>query len=193
MIPFTEQLRYEYPLTPDSVIIDVGGYEGNWSRLMVEKYGCKAHIFEPVDAFYKGIIARLANHPQRDRMTVHHFGVGENTRDEVFRIKGDMTGILADGPEETVKLIGIVDLLQNSLFAGKQIGVLKLNCEGMEYEILSALLDHGLDTRFDHIQVQFHNHVPHAEERRDFLKNRMLMNHRITWDEPWVWTGFQLK
>ena len=32
MIPvFTEGMRHEYPLTPDSVVIDCGGFEGNFA------------------------------------------------------------------------------------------------------------------------------------------------------------------
>lgn len=193
MIPFSEALRYEFDLKPDDIVWDVGGYEGNWGRIIAEKYGCKVHIFEPIDAFYCGIMNNLLHHPQRANITVHHFGVAGTTREDTFHVKGDSSGIVADGPAENVMLLGVVDLLNNSLFADKQIAVLKLNCEGSEYEILEALLDAGLDHRFTNIQVQPHNVVPRAEERWAFIKNRLMLNHRMTFDEPWCWTGFTLK
>ena len=41
-------LRINYDLTEDSVIMDLGGYRGDWTNLMINKYNCTSHIFEPV-------------------------------------------------------------------------------------------------------------------------------------------------
>ena len=42
-----EPMRYNYRLNESSFVIDLGGYSGNWSRNIVEKYNCNIHIFEP--------------------------------------------------------------------------------------------------------------------------------------------------
>lgn len=192
MTPFTESLRYEIPtLNADSIVIDAGGYEGNWGRIICEKYGSRVHIFEPVDGFYANIMGTLAAHPKRDRMTVHHFGLAGTTRQEEFGIHGDMSGIVADGPKEKVSLLGIGDLLSNSLFEGKQLGAVKLNVEGAEFEILEAMLELGLMSRVEVLHVQFHDVVPRAAQRMEHIKNSMLITHRMIWDAPWCWIGWE--
>ena len=53
MIPAAEALRYDYPdLHKDSVVVDAGAYQGNWSKVIHEKYGCIVLAFEPVKAFF---------------------------------------------------------------------------------------------------------------------------------------------
>ena len=43
-----KQLRYDYDLSPDSVVIDVGGYEGDFVSEIYARYRCKIYVFEPV-------------------------------------------------------------------------------------------------------------------------------------------------
>lgn len=194
MKDFTESDRYDVRgLTPESTVLDIGAYEGNWSRLIVEKYGCSAHLFEPIKSFHGGIVDRLKEHPQASQFSIHNFGVGSNTRTERMGVKGDMSGVVADGPIEEVHIIGITDLLTNSLLADKFIGCAKLNCEGGEYEILESLLDTGMISRIDTLHVQFHDVIPRAAERMAAIKNRMLITHRLIWDAPWCWTGWESK
>lgn len=192
MRAFTENLRYEYPLTKDSIVIDAGGYEGNFARLIGERYGCRVFVYEPIKEFFDAIKKRLAANPN---ITVLNCAIGATERKETFGVKGDMTGIActSNNREEEVQIVAIDQVL--GLLAGtdKQVDLLKLNIEGMEYEVLEALLERGLTHRFTNIQVQFHGHIPQAERRRDYIKNLMLMNHKITWDAEWVWTNFELR
>ena len=46
------ELRLNYNLNEDSVVVDLGGFKGDWSALISEKYSCNIHIFEPVREFY---------------------------------------------------------------------------------------------------------------------------------------------
>jgi FkbM family methyltransferase len=191
---FTEDLRYQYPLTPDSIVIDCGGYEGNFAKIIAEKYGCRVHVYEPILEHAANILQRFENTPLANLIKVLHAGVGGTERKETFGVKGDQTGIACSGNRsEEVQIVAIDQVL--GLFAGmdRQVDLLKLNIEGMEYEVLEALLDQGLTHRFNNIQVQFHNHIPRAEQRRDYIKNLMMMNHQITWDADWIWTNFELK
>src|SRR6266571_4135800 len=46
-----EEARYAYPLTPESVVFDIGGYRGEWSAEIVRRYDPHIYIFEPVPRF----------------------------------------------------------------------------------------------------------------------------------------------
>jgi hypothetical protein len=54
-----EELRYAYPLTDDSLVIDLGGYKGQWASDIYARYNCRVFIFEPVKVFHEKIKNRF--------------------------------------------------------------------------------------------------------------------------------------
>src|SRR5262245_42140527 len=44
-------LRMTYDLSPDSVVLDLGGYHGAWAVEIMARYCCHIHIFEPCPQF----------------------------------------------------------------------------------------------------------------------------------------------
>ena len=47
-------LSDKYPvtgLTEDSVVIDVGAFQGKWCREIIKRYNCKCYLFEPTKKF----------------------------------------------------------------------------------------------------------------------------------------------
>ena len=90
MKSFSEQLRYEYPLTDNSVVIDAGGYEGNWFKQIYERYQCHIHVFEPVYDYWLqcSIVAhRVANKlPEDNKIKVFRAGIGGDTSQDIFGV-----------------------------------------------------------------------------------------------------------
>src|ERR1044072_3653235 len=151
MKEFTEELRYEYDLKPDSWVIDIGAHTGTFSREIGRRYNCNILGFEPIYDFWK---EAMATRPEK--ASIIHCGIGDSFRNQCFYIKGDMTGAYADGPYEIVSIIPFDSL------NFKNIDLLKINCEGGEYEILETMLKFGMQEKFKNIQVQFHDVVPNA-------------------------------
>ena len=40
--------RLNYPLDSNSLILDIGGYQGNWAEQIHNKYNATIHVFEPI-------------------------------------------------------------------------------------------------------------------------------------------------
>jgi hypothetical protein len=53
------RFRYDYPLTKNSFVIDLGGYEGQWTSEIHSKYGCRVVVFEPVRKFAQALSERF--------------------------------------------------------------------------------------------------------------------------------------
>ena len=71
-----QTLRLDYDLNQNSLVLDVGGYEGQWSSDIYSRYRCKIIIFEPVAEFASAIKKRFnAN----DDITVCPFGLADKT------------------------------------------------------------------------------------------------------------------
>jgi FkbM family methyltransferase len=180
MKPFTEEMRYEYPLKPDDLVIDVGGYEGKFSNEIRRRYGCRVLCFEPV---FKEEIAKNLD----SGVALIASALGREMGYAVFYVKGDMTGEWADGRDVPVNVIGVKKVFT------EPVALLKLNCEGGEFGILEALLDEDLVWLIDNIQVQFHSIFPDSEQRWQKIRERLLETHELTYDAPWCWENYKRK
>jgi len=183
MTPFTESIRYEYDLTPDSVVLDCGGYMGDFADAIWQKYDCEVRVFEPVKQFYEICRDRFKDIP---KIRVHNYGLGGSTRKSFFRIKGNMTGSFADdGPTEVIDLVEGSRILPGDL--------MKLNIEGGEFEVLDNLLETREITKYKNLQIQFHQVIPDCEKRRDAIRERLAETHEEQWCFPWCWESWRIK
>lgn len=185
--PFTEQLRYEYNLTPDSCVMDVGGYEGNWAFEINRKYGCHVWIFEPATRFYDKLVERFKGNP---KIVVMNAAIGAEHRIDLIRVNGDSTGLFQEeGDEEHV----IVMSISGALSLCPHWSVVKLNCEGGEFEIMESVLGLNLARLADNWQMQFHNIVPNAVMRYSDIRDGLERTHQLTYDAPWCWCNYDIK
>src|ERR671925_1294606 len=69
-------LRLEYDLNPDSLVLDVGGYEGQWASDIFGRYACHIHIFEPVPIYAEEIKKRFR---MNSKIIVHELGMYSTT------------------------------------------------------------------------------------------------------------------
>lgn len=184
MKEFTEAGRIsDYELTPDDTVIDCGGFEGNWALHMSERHNCHVLVFEPVPEFYRGLVAKLAPWP---KVRTFNIGLGAETRTDKFRIKGDMTGIMSVGTIEVPVIIRDVAAVFDELnqITPKEVAVMKINCEGSEYQIFERMIQEHLLPRVRNFQVQWHSVVPDYSARRHLIEAFLSSTHEETWPSP---------
>ncbi len=189
MKPFHEDDRYDYPLTPDSVVLDLGCYEGTFAAKIHEKYGCQVFAFEPVTPFFERCRDRFNGH--HPKVIVLNLAVGGKEGEVEGRIKGDMSGLYADqGEPWKAKMVTMRQALQ---FVGPRVvALLKINIEGGEFDLLEDMVRDDLMKNFDNIQVQWHAVVPNAIERYKDLQGELSKTHHLTFDAGWIWQNWRL-
>lgn len=194
MIGFSESLRYEYPLTQDSIVIDAGGYEGNWFRVIYERYGCHIHVFEPVYDYWLQcclVAHRIAGKlPEENKIKVFRLGLGGSFKTESFGVSGDSAGKFC--PCETKQDVSIVDASEIVRAAG-DVDLLKLNIEGYEYDVIKDLVKSGQILRVKNIQVQCHFNFPEARKAYNEMRESLLKTHEPQWDSEPVWQNWLRK
>lgn len=180
--PFSsEDQRYQYSLSSESVVVDFGGYNGDWAARMVSTYGCRVFCFEPIAKNAERILGRGI-----PRLTLFQCAVGAWSRNVSFGVANDSTGAYSDsGDKDVVWCVSFRELLE---ILPRSIDVLKINVEGMEYEILGDSADLG---GIKNIQVQFHGNVPEAEEKRDRIRKKLAENYDCTYCTPFVWENWK--
>jgi FkbM family methyltransferase len=183
-------LRLAYPLTPESIVVDVGGYMGNWSQQIHDRYDCHIHIFEPVRSYWSEIEKRFNGCA---KITVYPYGLADKTTLTQIAILGDASTVLIRQKEksESIELRDVAEVLEPMRNSG--IDLIKINIEGGEYDLVPRMIQTGLKNVCRNIQVQFHPWVPRAIERRKEIQEALSRTHRLTYEYPFVWENWQLR
>lgn len=179
-------LRLDYPLVGSSLVLDVGGFEGQWASDIYGRFACKVMVFEPVPKFAAGISHRFEMNPD---IEVLAFGLGGQTRDAGFSVQGDRSSVFGHGAGATsVHLVSAAELFRGQ--AIREVDLMKVNIEGGEYELLDHLISTGLIARIANLQVQFHDVIPDAAARRGAIISRLRGTHDCQWCYPFVWESW---
>ena len=184
-------LRLDYPLNENSIVIDVGGFHGDFAHAMTERFGCRVLLFEPMPLFAEQCRERFGrNH----RVSVYDFGLGE--RDEVLSLSNssDASSFFVgqqSGPTVTAQLRDVSAVWRELDLT--HVDLMKINIEGGEYPLLRRMLECRLLQQVDHVQVQFHDFVDDAKQQRDDLRLQMAQTHDETWCYTFVWENWSQK
>jgi FkbM family methyltransferase len=172
--------RLNYDLDENSLVFDLGGYEGQWASDIFSRYCCKIHVFEPVSEFADKIKTRFAGNK---RILVHQFGLSNENRAVLLSVNKTSSSLYKQrGELKEVRLVKAVDFIQENHI--QKIDLMKINIEGAEYDLLEHLIDAGLISSINNIQVQFHDFVSNAEQRMIMLQKELEKTHGLTYQYP---------
>jgi FkbM family methyltransferase len=182
-------LRLDYDLDNESIVFDLGGYEGQWASDIFSMYCCYVHIFEPVEKFASKIEKRFS---KNNKIFIHKFGLSSNNEKAQISIDADSSSIFTiKGSTDEIYLNKAIDFIKE--YKIERIDLIKINIEGGEYELLEHLLGSGFIGSVDNIQVQFHDFVLDAESRMNKIQDALSKTHFLTYQYPFVWENWQIK
>ena len=181
-------LRLDYSLNEQSIVFDIGGFEGNFTNDIYQKYGSSIYIFEPVSNFYNIINKRFNNN---NAIKKYNFGLSDVDQFMDIFVSNDASSVhtVSDSAEK-IELKSVIEFIeQNDI---NQIDLLKINIKGGEFEVLPALLDHEIIHKIDNLQIQFHNFIDDAEKKRDVIRKRLSKTHKLTYEYYFIWENWKL-
>lgn len=180
-------LRFSYPLTCESVVFDLGGYQGYFVREIVARYDPYVYVFEPVPEFFEHLVKEFAANPKAQMC---NYGLSDGDSVSQMFLAGDSsTSYIAGEMQATVQLRDIQTVVQE--LGITRIDLIKINIEGAEYKLLRRMLATGLASICQDIQVQFHTFYPNAGRLRSEIRSALQETHFITYDYPFVWENWR--
>ncbi len=184
-----ETLRFDYPLDETSLVIDVGGYQGDFAAEIHRRYGCDVVIFEPVKAFHTQCLERFAGNP---KIKCLNYGLGIEDANIPISVAGDASSHKREIGNEHSESIRIRKADSIFMELGiDAIDLVKINIEGGEYDMLPSLIEAGWIERVRYVQVQFHNFVPNAVKMRDGIRAQLHRTHEEMWNYEFVWESWK--
>lgn len=186
-----QELRLDYDLNEQSVVFDMGGFDGNWSAEIYARYRSKIEIFEPYVPFAEAISKRFRNNPD---LKIHTLGLGRKSEQKMLAVDSASTSIFKT--EESDNVVEI-ELQEANSFLEKNnythIDLMKINIEGGEYELLEHLIENGWIEKIKNFQIQFHHFVPNAKSRMKAIQDELSKTHEATWQFEFLWENWQRK
>lgn len=183
------RLRYVYPLNPQSIVFDVGGYLGDFAAEISQRYDCVVYVFEPVANYHASCAARFQG---KHKVFCLPFGLSDKDQVLPISVAADASGLYnprhSRSPTEMIKLKTMAGALAE--LNVRQIDLLKINIEGGEFPLLEHLLESGLMPKIRHLQVQFHDFTESAVSRRALIREKLSLTHVQDWCYPFVWESW---
>jgi len=182
------KFRLDYDLDQNSVVFDLGGYNGQWASDMFSKYCCNILIFEPVEIFAQNIKDRFSNNPN-----IRVIQKGLSGADKVTGMSNslDSSSMYKGHLVEDVTLVRAIDYFKK--YNIHRIDLMKINIEGGEYDLLEHLIATNFIKNIVNLQIQFHDFVPKAEERMRNIQDDLGKTHKLTYQYEYVWENWLLK
>lgn len=186
--PKGEMYRLDYDLNAKSVVLDCGGYHGEFAKAISEKFGCRVHVFEPVTQFYHACVENLKPFPN---VTVHKQGMNDFYGYTMIHVQDDSTGLYSSSKTvEECEFITIPRAMVSLTIP--EIDLIKLNIEGSEFDVLEHSILNSYIRCLKNIQVQFHPVVQDCENRYQRIRERLQETHHTTFDHGWTWQNWRL-
>lgn len=185
--------RVDYDLRKSSHVLDVGGYLGEWAEKIENKYHPHIDIFEPVPCYFQKIKQKFEGN---NKISVHNYAIGNKNEKKEITVGENSSSLYRQNRQKgneriTVLVRNIVKVIEELNLT--EIDLIKINIEGGEYCLLQRIIDEGLISRFKNIQVQFHNFIDDAINKREAIRSQLKKTHRLTYDFYFIWENWQRK
>lgn len=178
--------RVSYDLGQDSLVLDLGGYHGDWARAIHSRYHCVVHVFEPVGAHFEVMASRSAGEPA---IRPHRFALADRDGRSMIRHNMDSSSMhLASGQAEEIELVEIGSFMEREGIS--RVDLMKVNIEGSEYDLMDHVIANNIHGKVRDIQIQFHKMFPDSPRRRDQIRSALSQTHRLTYDYGFVWENW---
>jgi FkbM family methyltransferase len=175
---------YSHPLDENSLVIDIGSYDGTWLKKITNQYDCFGVGLEPVNNFF---IKSLNNLNEKLKFLNIGLTTQEDHKSKILS-NGDCSNIFNDDGDTEINLVNVTNFFNQMNF--KKIDLMQINIEGYEYELLPYMIEKKLFDKIDRIQVQFHAVSNLSELKYKDIKSSLNgIGFTDLFDYKFVWYG----
>lgn len=199
------QHSHDY-LGENSVVVEIGGNKGIFAQKLLERYNlAELHVVEPVTPMVKNLKRIFIAKPA---VQIHQFALAREAgmMRMAYRSDNDAAAKFL-GPDQqldkgwqaaTVEEVPVKTFVMAwSAMKLKIVDLININIEGIEFDLVQALLDSGVQTKIRNIQIQWHVHagieVADKPAKRCSMHRTLSKTHYLVYNFDWVWEQWTLK
>jgi FkbM family methyltransferase len=165
---------YNYSFNKNHIVIDIGMNVGFSSLYFAKKTNVNQVIsYEPIDLTYRMGLCNFSLNPfLRDKIMANNFGVGNSNREEKYKYEKEWKGSAGVRNnyfdlswkkdriiEEMVSIKDVIEVIESAKQFSLPI-VLKMDCEGSEFEIIEHMKNYTKLRDIVLFMLEFHDTPP---------------------------------
>jgi FkbM family methyltransferase len=187
------ELRLDYNLDDESVVFDLGGYQGWFAENINQKFKSKIYVFEPSIPFYRSMDKKFR---KNFNIKLFNYGLSDVNADLNLVAANDGSYLAeygndsSSGDIEIVKIKSFSETYKN--LGIDNIDLLKINVEGAEYSIMNNIFENNLQTKIKNFQIQFHHISSECDNNLTSIRNKLSETHTQKWNYEWVWESWEI-
>jgi len=183
--------KTDFDLNENSVVFDLGGFEGQWASDIYAKFNCNVYVFEPVPQYAEEIKERFK---LNNKIKVFPFGLFDENKKEHIAIQGEGSSTLnkREASEKTeIELVRFGDFIKEN--AIEKIDLIKINIEGAEYKLFDNIIENGYENKIGNFLIQFHDFLPNAKDMMSAIHSKLKQTHDKIFYHEFVWEAWKKK
>jgi FkbM family methyltransferase len=142
-------------INENDIILDVGANTGIFAIYMNKRFGCEVISFEPIKSIYENAEMNLRLNGV-DRVKIHNCAITSEDGGEIEISLDEFNS----GGSSAFKINNSIKCRTETLIKyieeNKNLKMLKIDCEGGEYEIIPSIIDHL--NKFEYIAIEYHKY-----------------------------------
>ena len=185
--------RFNYPLQKNSIVFDVGGFEGQFASDIYSRTPCNIFVFEPVAEYAFKISERFKFNTD---IKTFDFGLSNSNKKSKIYLLGDASSTerninFYSSDQQKIKLVDFIDFVNDRGI--DKIDLLKINIEGGEYNLLRHIIDNNYHTKIKYLQIQFHKINENSVFLKNQIQNDLSETHNCLFNYEFIWENWIIK
>jgi len=181
----------DYPIDSDSQVIELGGYIGEWTEKIVNKFNPKLLIIEPIPMFVKRLKRKFNDNPNviidnsaistsNKKIELH---VLDSRTSESIKVSDNKIQVNAHNIEHFIEKYNL-----------NKIDLIQVNIECEEYPLLLHWINTDFLKNVRFIQIQFHTFCDNYEENYSIISEGLKnLGFEIRYRYDFVWESWENK
>ena len=126
----------------------------------------------------------------KEKIKVYNFGISDEDKSIEIALLNDGSSFYINAENKILaKVVSFVKFLNENNI--DNIDLIKINIEGDEFPVLKSLIDNDVIHMFKNIQVQFHQFIPDSVNLRNWIREKLTLTHKLTYDYEFVWENWE--
>jgi FkbM family methyltransferase len=179
-------LLRNFDLNENSLVVDIGCYNGTWLKDMYCKYRCNCIGVEPITEYYEST-NRILTDINKIKLYNYGLSVESHIKKTQMNMAGDASRLDVNHNPISVKMECAKDFFDS---IKTNIDVLQINIEGYEYQLIPFLMKNDILSKVKNLQIQFHNFYSNSEkEMNNIISALQTIGFKTKFNYPFVWYG----
>jgi FkbM family methyltransferase len=181
----------DYPIDENSQVIELGGYIGEWTEKLVNKFNPKLLIIEPIPMFVNKLKDKFKDY---SKVTIDNSAISSSNKIIQLHVMESSTSesIKVSGNKIKVNAYNIEHFVEK--YNLNKIDLIQVNIECEEYPLLLHWITTDFLKNVKFIQIQFHTFCDDYEKRYSIISEGLKdLGFEIRYRYDFVWESWENK